>query len=116
VYRLSSEVIPSFVLVLMGSIDCLTTVIGVLYFGAVELNPFMAGVVNTNILAFMAIKMAATFLIGFTYILATRTLKKAVNKETRSYKYSHSLLKVAYAGLVMFLIVVVVNNLMILLS
>ena len=115
-YRLKAEVIPSFVLVLMGSIDCLTSVIGVLYFGAVELNPFMAGIVSTNIIAFMAIKMAATFFIGFTYILATRTLKKAQNKETKSYKYSHSLLKISYAGLVIFLIVVVVNNLTILLS
>lgn len=115
-YTLKSDLIPSFVLVLMGSIDCITTAIGILYFGAVELNPFMAGIVSTNILAFMAVKMCATFLIGFTYILATRTLKKAQNKETRSYKYSHSILKVAYAGLVMFLIVVVVNNLIILLS
>lgn len=115
-YTLKSDVIPSFVLVLMGSIDCLTTVIGILYFGAVELNPFMASIVSTNILAFMAVKMCATFFIGFTYILATRTLNKTKNKETRSYKCSRSLLKVAYAGLVMFLIVVVVNNLMILLS
>jgi membrane protein DedA with SNARE-associated domain len=115
-YTLKSDLIPSFVLVLMGSIDCITTAIGVLYFGAVELNPFMAGIVSTNILAFMAVKMCATFLIGFTYILATRTLKKATNKETRSYKCSHSILKVAYAGLVMFLIAVVVNNLIILLS
>jgi membrane protein DedA with SNARE-associated domain len=115
-YTLKSDVIPSFVLVLMGSLDCLTTVIGVLYYGAVELNPFMAGIVSTNILAFMAVKMCATFLIGFTYILATRTLKKTKNKETKSYKCSNSLLKIAYAGLVMFLIVVVVNNLTILLA
>jgi uncharacterized membrane protein len=114
-YTLKTEMIPSFVLVLMGAIDCLTTVIGVLYFGAMELNPFMSGIVNMNILVFMAVKMCATFLIGFTYILATRTLKKIENKETRSYRFSRSLLKVAYVGLVMFLIVVVVNNLVILL-
>ena len=58
-HMIKGEVIPGFLLVLMGSIDCLTTVIGVMYSGAVELNPFMAGVVNTGIGAFLAIKIAA---------------------------------------------------------
>lgn len=101
-YMLKSEVFPSFILILMGSIDCLTTVIGVLYFGAAELNPFMTGIVSTNILAFLALKISATFLIGFTYILAKRTLNKTMNKESRSFKYSNRLMKVAYAGLVCF--------------
>lgn len=114
-YMLKSEVFPSFFLILMGSIDCLTTVIGVLYFGAAELNPFMTGIVSTNILAFLALKISATFLIGFTYILAKRTLNKTMNKESRSFKYSNRLMKVAYAGLVVFLIIVVINNLTILL-
>ena len=61
----------------MGSIDCLTTVIGVLYFGAAEMNPLMADIVSTNIFAFLALKISATFLIGFTYILAKRSLNKS---------------------------------------
>jgi len=42
-------------LVFMGSIDCLTTVVGVLYFRAkkVELNPIIAGIVNTSLPAFV---------------------------------------------------------------
>ena len=51
-YALKADVFPSFLIVLMGSIDAITTVIGVLYFGASELNPFMTGIVNTNIAAF----------------------------------------------------------------
>jgi hypothetical protein len=39
---------PTMLLALMGSMDCFTTVIGILYFGAVELNPFIAGVISTN--------------------------------------------------------------------
>jgi 4-amino-4-deoxy-L-arabinose transferase-like glycosyltransferase len=115
-YTLKSEVFPSFILVLMGSLDCLTTIIGVLYFGAAELNPFLTGIVSTSIWAFLAVKVSATFFIGFTYILANRILNKTTDKTTKSFKYSSKLLKVAYAGLVVFLIVVVANNLFILLS
>jgi len=115
-YALRSDVFPSFILILMGSIDCLTTIIGVLYFGAAELNPLMSGIVHTNILAFLTLKISATFLIGFTYILAKRTLNKTLNKESKSYKYSNRLMKVAYTCLMIFLFIVIVNNLTILLA
>jgi len=115
-YSLKSEVFPSFFIVLLGSIDCLTTVIGVMYFGAAELNPLMTGIVSTSIVAFSVLKISATFLIGFTYILAKRTLNKTLNKESKSFKYSNRLMKGAYAGLMVFLIVVVINNLAILLA
>jgi hypothetical protein len=115
-YALKSDVFPSFILILMGSIDCLTTVIGVLYFGATELNPLMAGIVSTNIVAFSILKISATFLIGFTYILAKRSLNRTLNKESKSFKYSNRLIKVAYTGLMLFLFIVIVNNLTILLA
>ena len=115
-YALKSDVFPSFVLILMGSIDCLTTVIGVLYFGASELNPLMTGIVSTNIVAFLALKISATFLIGFTYILAKRTLNKTQDKESKSFKYSNRLMKIIYTGLIVFLFVVIINNLTILLT
>ena len=115
-YTVRSEVLPSFILVAMGCIDCLTTVIGIMFFGAYELNPLMTAVVNTSIVAFLVLKISATFLIGFTYILAKRTLNKAVNKESRSFKFSSKLMKGAYAGIMVFLIVVVINNLTILLA
>jgi hypothetical protein len=115
-YTLKSEVFPSFFIILLGSIDAITTVVGVLYFGAAELNPFLRGIVSTSIAAFLALKMSATFLIGFTFILARRTLNKALNKESRSFKISNRVMKVAYAGLLCFLITVVLNNLMILLA
>ncbi len=115
-YHLNSAVLPSFLLILMGSIDCITTAIGVLYYGAVELNPFLTGIVSTNIPAFLVLKLSATFFIGFTYILAGKTLNKAVDRTSRSYKYSNWIMKAAYAGLFIFLIVVVINNFTILLS
>jgi Domain of unknown function (DUF5658) len=115
-YVLKSEVFPSFILVLLGSIDCLTTVIGVSYFGAAELNPIITGIVNTNIIAFLTLKILATFFIGFTYILAKRTLNKTIDKESKSFKYSNRLMKVAYSGVTIFLTVVAINNFTILLA
>ena len=115
-YALKTDVFPSLFIVLLGSIDCITTAIGVLYFGAVELNPVLTGIVSTNMLAFLVLKVSATVLIGSTFILAKRTLNKTVNKESKSFKYSSRLMKVAFAGLMVFLIIVVINNLTILLA
>jgi hypothetical protein len=115
-HMIKAEVIPGFLLVLMGSIDCLTTVIGVMYFGAVELNPFMAGAVNTGIGAFLAIKIASTLLIALTYVIATKTLQKYPNKTTKSFKISNKMLKIGYGGIIAFLCIVVANNLIILLA
>jgi hypothetical protein len=115
-YALKSEVFPSLFIILLGSMDCITTVIGVTYFGAAELNPFMTGILSASIAAFLALKISATFLIGFTYILAKRTLNKTMDKSTKGFKYSNWLMKGAYAGLTIFLIITVINNLTVLLA
>ena len=99
----------------MGIIDSVTTVIGVLFSGDKELNPFMAGVVSTNIGAFLIIKVVATLFIASTYISANRTLIKTKNKNTRSFRYSSKIIKVAYVGIMIFMIIVVANNLLVLL-
>ena len=113
-YTLKTEVFPSFLIVLLGSIDCITTFIGVMYFGAAELNPFMTGIVSSSITAFLVLKISATFLIGFTYIYAKRTLNKAMDKSTRAFSVSCKVIKGAYAGIMIFLIITVINNLFVL--
>ena len=116
VYIIKSEVFPTAFLILLGTIDCVTTIIGVLYRGAVELNPFMTGIVSTNIAAFMVVKLFATFLIGFTYMIAKIVLNKTQDKETRTFRYSRNFMKMAYAGLIVFFITIVVNNFAVLLA
>jgi hypothetical protein len=110
------EVILSVVLVLMGTIDCVTTVIGVMFSGASEANPIMAGIVSSNIDAFMVIKIVATALIAFTYLYASKLLMKSANKAAASFKVSRNLLNIGYIGIIGFLFVVVANNLMVLLA
>ena len=54
-------------LILMGFLDWLTTVLGVLYFGAVEINPLFAGITKASILAFSGIKLSIAVLVGFLF-------------------------------------------------
>ncbi len=113
---LKRELIPSLLLIIMGSIDCFTTVIGVLYTGASELNPIMAGIVSTNIGAFLVVKLSATIFIAMAYILANKILMNTQNKNSRTFKFSYKMLKIGYIGIIGFLCIVVANNLIILLA
>jgi len=115
-YAIKTELLPSFVLVLMGAMDCLTTVVGVIYFGAVELNPILSGVVQSSIVAFMVLKLAATLCIAGTYFLAKKMLNKTADKTTNSFRFSNVFVKSSYAGLVVFLLMVVANNLVVMLA
>lgn len=113
---LKTECLPCVLLIIMGSIDCLTTAIGISYSGARELNPFMAGIVNSNIGAFLAVKIAGTLVVAFSYILARQILLRSADKSTKFFKYSSKALQFVYMGLLTFLVVVVVNNLLILIG
>ncbi|HSV50440.1 MAG TPA: DUF5658 family protein [Candidatus Acidoferrales bacterium] len=100
---------------LMGTIDCITTTIGILYFGAVEMNPIMATIVN-NVPLFMALKLSATFCIGGTCILANKILYSTADKTTKSFRYGSVGMKIIFTGLIAFMMVVVINNFMVLLA
>jgi hypothetical protein len=115
-YHFRAVMLPSIMLIVMGSIDALTTIIGVLHYGASELNPLLAGIVHTNIFAFVVLKLAATFFIGVTYIVARRMLNQTQDKTSKSYHYSNLFTKVAYAGVILFLAIVITNNFFVLLS
>jgi hypothetical protein len=113
---IKTEAFPSLLLITMGSIDCLTTIIGILYSGASEMNPLMAGIVNINLGAFLVAKLASTMFIALSYILAKKILNRTQNKNTKAFKYSDIMLKLGYTGTIIFLSIVVVNNLLIILA
>jgi hypothetical protein len=115
-YAIRTNVLPSFVLVLMGTMDCLTTIIGVIYFGAAELNPVLSGVIHSSIVAFMVLKLTATLCVAGTYVIAKKMLNKTLDKTTRSFQVSNIFVKSAYTGLVVFLLMVVANNLVVMLA
>ena len=111
----NTPTVPSLFLILMGSLDCLTTVIGTLFFGAVELNPIIAGLVTSNIAAFVVVKLTVTFSVALIFVLADRTILKIPDKATNSFKAASRILKTAYLIVLLFLATVVVNNILVLL-
>lgn len=111
---LKRELIPSLLIIIMGTLDCVTTVIGVLYFGAIELNPFIAGLVSTSIDTYLVVKIGGTILTALTYILARQVLMRMPDKSGKAFNYSSKILSFTYAGLISFLAVAVANNLLIL--
>jgi hypothetical protein len=115
-YAIKTGVLPTFIFVLIGTMDCFTTVIGVIYFGAAEVNPILSGVVHSSIVAFIVLKLTATLCIAGTYILAKNMLNKTADKTAKSFRFSNIFVKSAYAGLVVFLLIVVANNLVVMLA
>jgi hypothetical protein len=111
---LRKEVIPSLIVILMGSIDCVTTVIGVFYSGDKELNPLMAGIVSSGIGTFLVVKIGATIFIALTYIFARQVLMRMPDKNGRAFHYSFKFLTFAYAAVISYLFLAVANNLFVL--
>jgi len=109
----SVRTVPSLAILLMGSMDWLTTVVGITYFGAVEANPFIAGIAHQNLLAFTAVKLFTTLIIGLVFYQANRCLLKTSDKTTRTFKWTKLVLRTAYIGATAMLLVAVINNLLI---
>jgi hypothetical protein len=100
------ELVLCLVLILTGFLDWLTTILGVLYFGAVEINPLFAGIIDSNLLVYSGIKLSAAAHIGFLFykgyaIEKTRGINSPLGKRFLGSGYFASL---------MALTVVVANN------
>jgi hypothetical protein len=64
------------VLILLGITDLLTTVVGVTGKGAVEANPIFVALTQTNILAFIGIKILTVIFTGFMFLGASKMVKE----------------------------------------
>ena len=62
-------------IVLLGVADLLTTVVGVTGKGAIEVNPLLASLTQTNIIAFVGLKILAVLLTSFIFLGAARIAK-----------------------------------------
>ena len=63
-------------LIVAGFFDWLTTMVGIAFFGASELNPLMAGLTQTNLIAFSAIKLAAIIVVALLFFKASNMTAK----------------------------------------
>jgi hypothetical protein len=108
--------VSGLLLVMMGLMDCLTTVVGTLYFGTRELNPLIAGLLSSNLVVFVVVKLLVTGCVGLIFVLAEKTLLLNDDRDNRSFKIAHNTLRVSYVGVVLFLVVVVVNNIVVIIN
>jgi hypothetical protein len=108
--------VPSLTLVLAGSMDWLTTVIGIVYFGAIESNPFIAGIAGASLPAFTVIKLSATMFMGLLFYEGERLLLGTQGKNSRAFQCTRIMLRGACIAATVFLLIAVVNNLIVVVS
>jgi hypothetical protein len=97
----------------MGSMDWLTTIIGIAYFGAVEGNPVLAEIARTSLPAFTAIKLFTTIIVGLLFYKAEKTLLRTQYQNSRSFRCTRIILRSAYIAATVFLLIAVLNNLIV---
>jgi len=102
---LKKEIVFCFALILMGFLDWVTTVTGILCFGAVEINPLFAGLTKANILVYSGIKLSAVVLVGFLFYKAGKIEKMLSNSH-----FGKRFLESGYFISLMTLTAVVTNN------
>jgi hypothetical protein len=105
--------VPCLSFILMGSMDWLTTIIGIFYFGAVEGNPFLAEIARTSLPAFTAIKLSTTIIVGLLFYKAEKTLLRTPDKNRLSFRCTRIILRGAYIAATVFLLIAVLNNLIV---
>jgi hypothetical protein len=100
------EVIFCTVLVLIGTLDWLSTIVGIVFFGATEKNPLLANFTQTNMLLFSAIKLTAITITGLIFYKAG-TKTKLSSEIT---PFAKKFLKSGYVISLFALSAVVLNN------
>ena len=96
----------SSVLILMGSIDWLTTVVGISCFGAVEVNPLFAALTQMNIFVFSVVKLLIVVLIGGLFYKAGSCKNVSIDCSS----FSERVLDSGYFASLVLLSFVVTNN------
>jgi hypothetical protein len=100
------EVLFAATIILIGTLDWLTTILGVMFFGATETNPLLASLTQTNMLIFSAVKLLAITLTGLAFYKAEIKVKITSQISPFAKTFLHS----GYAISLLTLTVVVLNN------
>ncbi len=93
-------------IILIGLVDWLTTVIGVAFFGATEVNPLLSGLTRSSMVLFSAVKLSAVVSGGFLFYKAVALSKPA----TIGWDFTSRFLDGGFLLTFLMLIGVVANN------
>ena len=107
---LNLKPIPCLSLITAGSLDWLTTVIGITFFGAVEGNPVMAQLISSSLFLYSIIKILTTLVIGFTFYKAEKILFNVENKNSRVFRLTHAGVRTIYIFATVTLLFATLNN------
>ena len=100
------EVLFCITLVLIGTVDWLTTIVGVVFFGATETNPLLAGLAQSNMLIFSFVKLLAVTLAGLVFYKA----ETKVRISNQASPFAKNLLNSGYIISLLTFTVLVANN------
>jgi hypothetical protein len=103
---MKKEVLLCTTLILIGTLDCLTTLVGVVFFGATETNPLLTSLTQSNMLLFSGVKLSAITLTGLLFYRAEAKTKLTSQISPFAKKFLNS----GYIISLFTLIVIVLNN------
>ena len=98
-------------ILLMGFLDWLTTITGIVFFGATETNPLLSGLTKSSIIIFSAVKLSAVALAGAAFYKAAAIIKPSNSDWHFCKRFLDGGVSVAFIGLTA---IVASNTLMIL--
>jgi hypothetical protein len=100
------------VVFVLGYLDWLTTVAGLLFHGGVELNPLLSGLTSTSMLYFSTVKLVAVAIAAFAAYKAAEFTKYAKGKR----HLMNRMVSGSFLLTTLFLAVVVTNNMTVIFS
>jgi len=99
-------------IVSLGFADLFTTVLGVAFFGAAEVNPLLSGLIQANIPFFIGLKAVAVLLSGFVFYAGTKALAQSSSRSSVHIRF----IDFGFFVCVTFLSFVVTNNVVVILN
>ena len=100
------EVLFCTTLILIGTMDLITTLVGILFFGATESNPILSNMTQSNMLLFSVVKISAIIATGFIFYKAEIQTKLSA----KSSPFVKKFLNAGYVISLLMLTLVVLNN------
>ena len=95
--------------IIIGFLDLVTTVVGIAFFSAAEVNPLFSSLTQTNMEIYIGIKSSTILLTGFLFYKGACIAERSVGSSRLGL---HSL-KICYLLSLVFLIMVVANNILV---
>ena len=99
-------------IILVGFLDWATTISGILFFGATEINPLLTGLTQSSLLLFSVVKLSAIIIAGALFYKAT-TLTFL---NSGSLQFTGRFLQGGYTLTLLLLTIVVTNNIIVILK